>query len=141
MEDYILQWMNKASAKGKKNLKAIDAQLNTTECSTTQSSPSQFNPALSKTQVTTKSAYNDNDNNNHDIEKSNSGMFTMPHCVATCLQHVRSSGQDAMVCKSRATHRPHRTLITCNMCTTWYEGTPQLFSLTELKSRLLHFND
>ena len=35
-----------------------------------------------------------------------------PHCAANCLQHVRSSGQGAFVCKSLATHR---ALITCNM--------------------------
>ena len=26
------------------------------------------------------------------------------HCAVNCLQHVRSSGQGAVVCKSRATH-------------------------------------
>ena len=36
-----------------------------------------------------------------------------PHSAANCLQHVRSSGPGAIVCKSRATHR---ALITCNMC-------------------------
>ena len=42
------------------------------------------------------------------------------------------------VCKSRATHR---ALITCNMlCATWYEGTAQLSSLTELKSHLIWLN-
>ena len=35
-----------------------------------------------------------------------------PHCAANRLQHVRSSGPGAIVCKSRATHRE---LITCNM--------------------------
>ena len=35
-----------------------------------------------------------------------------PHCAAICLQHVRSSGPGAIVCKSRATHR---ALITFNM--------------------------
>ena len=34
-----------------------------------------------------------------------------PHCASNRLQHVRSSGQGAIVCKSRATHR---ALITCN---------------------------
>ena len=34
------------------------------------------------------------------------------HCSVNCLQHVRSSGPGAIVCKSCATHRP---LITCNM--------------------------
>ena len=33
-----------------------------------------------------------------------------PHSATNCLQHVRSSGPGAIVCKSRATHR---ALITC----------------------------
>ena len=33
-----------------------------------------------------------------------------PHSAANCLQHIRSSGPGAIVCKSRATHR---ALITC----------------------------
>ena len=35
-----------------------------------------------------------------------------PHSAANCLQHARSSGPGAIVCKSRATRR---ALITCNM--------------------------
>ena len=35
-----------------------------------------------------------------------------PHCAANCLQHVRSGGQGAVVCDSRATHRAR---ITFNM--------------------------
>ena len=35
-----------------------------------------------------------------------------PHSAANCLQHVRSSGQGAIVFKSRATHR---ALITCHL--------------------------
>ena len=38
-----------------------------------------------------------------------------PHCAANHLQHVRSSGPSANVCKSRATHW---ALISCNM--SWY---------------------
>ena len=34
-----------------------------------------------------------------------------PHCAENRLQHVRSNGSGAIVCKSRAT----RALITCNM--------------------------
>ena len=34
-----------------------------------------------------------------------------PHYAANSLQHVRSSGLGAIVCKSRATHR---ALVTCN---------------------------
>ena len=42
------------------------------------------------------------------------------------------------MCKSRAAHR---TLIICNMsCATWYKGTAQLLSLTELKFVLALFN-
>ena len=53
-----------------------------------------------------------------------------PHC----LQHVCSSGQGAIVWKSRATLR---ALITCSMsCGTWYKGTTHLLSLTEFKSHL-----
>ena len=35
-----------------------------------------------------------------------------PHCAKNCRQHVRSNGQGAIMCKSRATHR---ALIMCNM--------------------------
>ena len=35
-----------------------------------------------------------------------------PHCAANRLQHARSSGLGAIVCKSRAAHR---ALIMCNM--------------------------
>ena len=38
-----------------------------------------------------------------------------PYWATNCLQHVRSSGPGAIVCKSRATHR---ALITCSM--SWY---------------------
>ena len=56
------------------------------------------------------------------------------HCASNCLQHVRSSGQGAIVCKSRAIHC---VLVTCSVLSaTWYEGTTQLLSLTELKSNL-----
>ena len=36
--------------------------------------------------------------------------FLPPHSAANRLQHIRSSGPGAIVCKSRATHR---ALITC----------------------------
>ena len=46
---------------------------------------------------------NDNDNNNNRIQRRNSRFFLQsPHCAANCLQHVRSSCQDEIVCKSRA---------------------------------------
>ena len=59
-----------------------------------------------------------------------------PHCAANCLQRVSSSGPGSIVCKSRATHR---ALVTSSMSfATWYEGTAQLLSLTELKSHLFY---
>ena len=61
-------------------------------------------------------------------------LLQSPHCAANHLQHVRSSGPNAIVCKSRATHR---ALITCRMLrATWYEGTAQLLKLTGFKSDL-----
>ena len=48
-----------------------------------------------------------------------------PHCAANRLQHVRSSGPGAIVCKSRATHR---ALITCNMSCYVPRGTKGQFS-------------
>ena len=36
-----------------------------------------------------------------------------PHCAPNYLQHVRSRGPGAIVCRS---HAAHRALITCNMC-------------------------
>ena len=77
---------------------------------------------------------NNNSNNNNRIERHNLKLLQPPHCAANCLQHVCSSGLGAIMCKSCATHR---TLITCNLqCATWYEGTAQLLSLTELKWHL-----
>ena len=47
-------------------------------------------------------------------KRSKSHFLQSPHCTANCLQHVRSSGQGVVVCKSRATpnHLQHQT--TCN---------------------------
>ena len=66
------------------------------------------------------------------IESAIRDLLQLPGCAANCLQHVRSSGQGAIVCKSRATHR---AVIACNMsCAMWYEGTARLLTSTELKS-------
>ena len=68
------------------------------------------------------------------LKGANRDFLQSPHCAANRLQHIRSSGPGIIVCKSRATHQ---ALITCYMsCATWYEGTAQLLSLTELKSHL-----
>ena len=49
-----------------------------------------------------------------------------PHCAANCLQHVRSSGPG---------HVQHIERLS-GASATWYEGTAQLLSLTELKPHL-----
>ena len=55
-----------------------------------------------------------------------------PHSAANCLQHVRSSGPGAILCNtSSAYHVQHVVLLA-----TWYEGTAEPLSLTELKSHL-----
>ena len=60
-----------------------------------------------------------------------------PYCAANCLQHARSSGPGAIVCKSCATHS---ACITCNMpWATWYKGTAQLLSLTDFRSHIFSF--
>ena len=55
---------------------------------------------------------NNNNNNNNRIQRRYSRFLQSPHSATNCLQHARSSGPGAIVCKSRATHR---VLITCNM--------------------------
>ena len=66
---------------------------------------------------------NNNTSDNH-IKKHNPRLLQSPHCTTNCLQHIRSSGQSTIMCKS---HGTHRALVMCNMlCTTWYEGTAQL---------------
>ena len=64
--------------------------------------------------------YNNNNNNNNNkiiiiiiiiaFKGAIRDFLQSPHSAANCLQHVRSSGPGAIVCKSRATHR---ALITC----------------------------
>ena len=65
------------------------------------------------------------------LKGTSQDFLQSPHCAMNCLQHVRSSGQGAIVCKSRNTssacHAQHV------LCATWYKGTAQLLSLTELK--------
>ena len=77
--------------------------------------------------------------NTNNIQKRNSRFLQSPHCAANCLQHVRSSGPGAIVCKLRATHR---ALITCNMSCYVPRGTKgqlNLLSLTEFKLHLFSF--
>ena len=41
-------------------------------------------------------------------------LLQSPHCAANRLQHIHSSGLDATMCKSHATHRLSR--VTCDSC-------------------------
>ena len=58
-----------------------------------------------------------------------------PHSAANCLQHVRSSGQGAIVC-NYVQHIKRLACASVMLRATWYKGTAQLLSLTELKSYL-----
>ena len=66
-----------------------------------------------------------------------------PHCTANPLQHVRSSGPGAIMCRSHATSSAYTRATSSAyhmqhvvIHATWYEGTAQLLSLTQLKSHL-----
>ena len=70
---------------------------------------------------------NNYNNNNNCTERRSLRFLQPPHCATNCLQYVRSSCQEAIVCKSRSTHQ---VLLPCNMlCAMWYEGTAQLLAL------------
>ena len=71
---------------------------------------------------------NNNKNNSNRIERCNSRFLQSSRTDSNLPEHVRSSGQGAIVCKSRESHR---ALISCKMsCATWYEGAAQLLALT-----------
>ena len=58
-----------------------------------------------------------------------------PHSAANCLQHIRSSGP-AQPCANHVQHIERLSRASVMPRATWYEGTAQLLSLTELKSHL-----
>ena len=59
---------------------------------------------------------NNNDYNNH-IERNNFGFVQSPHSAVNRFLHVRSSGQGAIMCKSRPTHQVIITYgMSCAMC-------------------------
>ena len=88
------------------------------------------------TMIIIKHNNNNNDNNNNSKVQFEISLQS-PHCAANRLQHVRSSGSGAIVCTYSGYH-----VQSVVLSTTWYEGTAQLLSLTELKSHLyeLYFN-
>ena len=46
------------------------------------------------------------------LKGANQDLLQSPFCAANCHQHMRTNGQGAIMCKSRATHRAR---ITCSM--------------------------
>ena len=56
-----------------------------------------------------------------------------PHSAANCLQHICSSGPGAT---NHMQHIERLSRASVMLCATWYEGTAQLLSLTELKLHL-----
>ena len=66
------------------------------------------------------------------LKGANRDFLQSPLCAANRLQHARLSGPGAITCNiSSAYHVQHVVLHA-----TWYEGTAQLLSLTEIKSHL-----
>ena len=65
------------------------------------------------------------------------GFLQSPHSAANCLQHVRSSV--AQSCAKHVQHIKRFSRASVMLRATWYEGTAQLLSLTELKLHLFEF--
>ena len=51
------------------------------------------------------------------LKGANRYFLQSSHCAANCFHHVRSSGQDAIVCESRAAHRGahHMQHVVCHV--------------------------
>ena len=62
-------------------------------------------------------------------------LLLSPHCAANRLQHIRLSGPSAIMCNTSSAYHLQHVML----CSTWYEGTAQLLSLTEFKSHLFEF--
>ena len=64
--------------------------------------------------INVKQVVNDDNDNINYTERHNSSFSQSLHCVASCFQHVRSSGQGAVI----AYHMQHNecTVILCNVC-------------------------
>ena len=94
-------------------------------CLFASSLTSQQHTTTTITTTTTTAAADDDDDN----ELCNSRLF--PYCTENCLQHRRSNGQDAIMCKSCATHL---ALNTCNMsCAIWYKRAAHLLNLIRVE--------
>ena len=118
MEGYILQRMDKASVKFQ--LAISPSQRNN------DNNNNNNNVDDDDDKNNNNDDDDDDDNNDHDDDDDDKIIIVFkgetrdclqsPHCAANRLQHVRSSGAGAIVCKSRATHR---ALITCKVYQLW----------------------
>ena len=79
---------------------------------------------------------NNNNNNNNRIQRRYSRFFynllTAPRTVSNTYAKVTR----AQSCVNHVQHIKRLSRASVMLCATWYEGTAQLFSLTELKSHL-----
>ena len=82
---------------------------------------------------TTTTLHYNNNNNNNSMQRHYSRFVTISSQRRKLSPICTLKWPGQTVCKSCATHR---ALITCMLCATWYKGTAQLLSLTELKSHL-----
>ena len=83
--------------------------------------------------------YNDNNNNNNRIQRRYSRFF---YNLLTAPRTVSNTNAQVARAQSYANHMQHiKRLSRANVMlrATWYEGTAQLLSLTELKSHLFEF--
>ena len=80
-----------------------------------QNNPQKFfnNNNNNKTHHNHNHHHNHNNNDNDCIEKRSSRFLQSPHCARNCLQHVCTSCQGTIVCKSRATDQAQH--VVCHM--------------------------
>ena len=78
---------------------------------------------------------NDNDTNNR-IQRHNSRYFTISllRCELSPTRTLKWPGRNRVqiTCNTSSAHHVQHVVL----CATWYEGTAQLLSLTELKSHV-----
>ena len=73
----------------------------------TQSEYKEIRPTRPSADPISTGAWRGNNSNNDDndhIARRNLRFLQSPHCATNCLQHIHSSGQGAVVCKSYANH-------------------------------------
>ena len=78
---------------------------------------------------------NNNNNNNNHIQRRYSRLFTISsqRCELSATRMLVAQAQS---CANHVQHIERLSRESVMLCATWYEGTAQLSSLTELKSQL-----